>query len=64
VLQDRLLSVFHATSHTLNGTPTVKVIENHLGKAYIRLHQQLVVGPPPGMLGMPPKPPAGPGNPK
>lgn len=41
-LQDAVLSVFHAASHTLNGTPAVKIIENHLGKAFIKsqaMHQ-------------------------
>lgn len=34
-LQDLVLSVFHATTHTFGG-PTVKIIENHLGKAFIK----------------------------
>jgi len=44
-LQDLVLSVFHAASHTFNGTPAVKLIENHLGKAFIKQHivQQMVV---------------------
>ena len=33
--QDLVLSVFHATTHTFSGTPAVKIIENHLGIAYI-----------------------------
>lgn len=36
VLQDLFLSVFHATMHTFAGTPAAKVIENHLGAAYIQ----------------------------
>jgi hypothetical protein len=35
--QDLVLSVFHATTHTMNGTGAVKIIENHLGKAYLRM---------------------------
>ena len=35
-LQDLVLSVFHATIHTLTGTPALKIIENHLGKAFIK----------------------------
>ncbi len=35
-LQDLVLSVFHATTHTFEGTPAVKIIENHLGKAFIK----------------------------
>lgn len=38
-LQDLVLSVFHATTHTLIGTPAVKIIENHLGKAFIKVLQ-------------------------
>jgi len=36
IFQDDVLSVFHATMHTFNGTPAVKIIENHLGSAYIK----------------------------
>lgn len=36
-LQDRVLSVYHATNHTFGGTPAVKIVENHLGKAYIKI---------------------------
>ena len=50
-LQDLVLSVFHATTHTFDGTPAVKIIENHNGKAFVK--QQLMIG------AMPPqKPPA------
>ena len=35
-LQDLSLSVFHATTHTFSGTPTVKIVENHTGRAFIR----------------------------
>ncbi len=35
-LQDAVLSVHHATMHTFSGTPAVKIIENHLGRAWIR----------------------------
>lgn len=34
--QDLFLSVFHAATHTFDGTGTVKIIENHLGKVYIK----------------------------
>ncbi len=40
-LQDAVLSAFHAMNHTLSGTGAVKIIENHMGKAYVR--QQNVV---------------------
>lgn len=36
LLQDKILSVFHATNHTFTGTSAVKVIENHQGKAFIK----------------------------
>lgn len=35
-LQDAVLTVHHAYMHTLGMTPTVKIIENHLGHAVIR----------------------------
>ncbi len=67
-LQDNVLSVFHATAHTFNGTACVKIIENHLGKAFIKLsgqaqvviQQQLQQQPQqlPGIA--PPTPPPGP----
>jgi len=41
-LQDAVLSVHHATMHTLQG-PAVKIIENNLGRAYVKLAQQVVV---------------------
>jgi len=51
-LQDLVLSVFHATTHTFDGTGAVKIIENHMGKAFIKQLQihQIVVPP------QPPKP--------
>jgi hypothetical protein len=56
-LQDDLLSVFHATSHTFNAAPAAKIIENHLGKAFVK---QIRV---PQIQGVPfpmPQPPAQP----
>ena len=38
--QDLFLSVFHATTHTFTGTPAVKIIENHNGRAFIKSFQQ------------------------
>ncbi len=37
-LQDLSLSVFHAATHTLAATPAVKIVENHLGRAFIKQH--------------------------
>jgi hypothetical protein len=42
-VQDLVLSVHHATSHTFNGTAAVKIIENHLGRAYIKMRGQVVI---------------------
>jgi Serine dehydrogenase proteinase len=41
-LQDAVLSVFHATTHTFSG-PCVKIIENHLGKAFVKNQQAQIV---------------------
>lgn len=38
-LQDAVLSVFHATTHTFNATPSVKIIENHMGEAFLKMQQ-------------------------
>ena len=35
-LQDLSLSVFHAAVHTFGGTPAVKIVENHTGRAFIK----------------------------
>jgi hypothetical protein len=42
-LQDAVLSVFHATSHTFTGTAAVKIIENHLGKAFVTMSETVAV---------------------
>ena len=34
--QDLVLSVFHATTITCDGTGVMKIIENHLGKSYVK----------------------------
>ena len=34
--QDLSLSVFHATTHTFAGTGAVKIVENHMGRAFIK----------------------------
>ena len=36
--QDLALSVFHATTHAFTGTPAVKIVENHYGRAFIKQH--------------------------
>lgn len=48
-LQDAVLSVHHATAHTFTQTASVKIIENHLGKAWVKIVQEILVsaGPQP-----------------
>lgn len=42
-MQDAVLSVHHATIHTLSSTNAFKIIENHIGTAFIQSVQQVVV---------------------
>ena len=63
-LQDAVLSVHHATFHTLSG-PAVKIVENHFGRGFFKMQQQVIapiqVGPaagPPGVPIIPMPPPA------
>jgi hypothetical protein len=58
--QDLILSIHHATAHTFNGTAAVKLIENNLGKAYVRTIQQIQVVQPPTQPIPPPAPPPAP----
>ena len=46
VEQDMFLSIFHATTHTFNFSPVAKIIENHLGRAYVSILQQVILGAP------------------
>lgn len=66
-LQDLALSVFHAASHTMAATPTVKVIENQLGRAYLSQHGRVVVlpggAPSPGNPAVPAQPQRAPSAP-
>ena len=43
--QDLFLSVFHTTTHTFTGTPAAKIIENHKGRAFIKMFQPPVLVP-------------------
>jgi hypothetical protein len=56
-LQDFVLSIHHATTHTFSGTLASKIIENHHGRAWVRLTgqvaTQLVLQPPPGPAPIP-----------
>lgn len=58
-LQDLVLSAYHAMTHTLSATAAVKIIENHIGKAFIKTQAQQVIiqGPPPGFPQRLPGPP-------
>lgn len=47
VLQDLVLSVFHAATHVFSNTGAVKIIENHLGRAFIQ-HIRVRPAPEPG----------------
>lgn len=63
-LQDLVLSIFHATTHTFNGTPAVKIVENHLGRAFIKTAQAPTVFlPVPGPQTQPPLAPSPPPQP-
>jgi hypothetical protein len=62
-LQDLVLSVFHATTHTFSASLAVKIIENHLGKAFVKLHipqgaQLVAQGPQPSPVQPAPAQPA------
>lgn len=52
-LQDLVLTVYHATMHTFSATPAAKMIENHLGRAFMKsqvtqnVQFQLMPAPPP-----------------
>jgi hypothetical protein len=51
-LQEKVLSVYHATMHTFTGTAALKIIENHLGRAFVKVQKQI-------MLPSQPPPPSG-----
>jgi hypothetical protein len=53
-LQDLVLSVFHASTHTFSHTAGVKIIENHQGRAFIKMQQVA------GLVMQGPAPPARP----
>jgi hypothetical protein len=57
-LQDAVLSVHHATMHTLTMSGTAKIIENHLGRAFVNMAQQIPFSF--GPVQMLPAPPPGP----
>lgn len=42
-LQDKVLTVYHAAMHTFSATGATKIIENHLGRAFVKAVQRVVV---------------------
>jgi hypothetical protein len=60
LLQDLVLSVFHAANLTFQTTGAIKIIENHMGRAYIRSAQPIQQPPPPQLPGTPAGPSQGP----
>ena len=56
-LQDAILSAHHAAMHTFSGTPAVKIVENHHGRAWVKMSGQVLVqSPPPNVPNTPPQP--------
>jgi ATP-dependent protease ClpP protease subunit len=62
-LQDIVLSVFHATTLTFDNTAAVKVIENQLGRAFVKIQRTVQIPlqmVPPPMVPQPTPVPSGP----
>jgi hypothetical protein len=58
-LQDRVLTVYHATMHTFSAMPAVKIVENQDGRAFIKISQEILVqAPPPSAAPGAPSPPS------
>ncbi|WP_309605489.1 hypothetical protein, partial [Phenylobacterium sp.] len=51
-LQDLILTVHHCFMHTLSNTPAFKIIEDHRGRAHVRMQaqQQTLLQLPPDVL--------------
>jgi ATP-dependent protease ClpP protease subunit len=62
--QDLVLTVYHACSHTFAATGTAKLVENHLGKAYIKRVGSPIARLAPPPPGQPPTFPPPPGPPQ
>lgn len=45
LFQDLVLTIYHACSHVFSATPSVKIVENHLGRAYVKQQQMVVQMP-------------------
>lgn len=48
VLQDLVLSVFHSSTLTFSSTPTIKIVENHLGRAFVKANREIIINIPRG----------------
>ena len=53
-VQDAVLSIFHGCTHSFNATPAIKIIENQLNKAFVKLAQAVTMQMP-AFLPMPPQ---------
>lgn len=42
-LQDKVLTVYHASMHTFSATAATKIVENHTGRAFIKLATPVMV---------------------
>jgi hypothetical protein len=58
-LQDAVLSIYHATDHTFGG-PARKIVENHIGRRWVRIEQIVQIGPAQPPAGQSPKQPTPP----
>jgi hypothetical protein len=45
-LQDFVLSIFHSSTLTFSSTPTVKIVENHLGRAFVKQSREILINLP------------------
>jgi hypothetical protein len=54
--QSDVLSVFHSTMHTFMTTNAAKIIENHLGRAFVKLKTPISIPIAPQQPGAPPHP--------
>lgn len=61
-LQDKVLTAYHATMHTFTATPATKIIENQLGRAFIK--QIPVLARQPGQQQAPQQPAQAPSPPQ
>jgi hypothetical protein len=56
-LQDAVLTVHHRDHASFNLTGAVKIVENHLGKAWVKTGQIQIAAPPSPPASGPPSPP-------